>query len=69
MIENLIQFSILAGLVLLFNSILTYSCMRDKGNGEAVFLLVISDVIALVCFVGIYVNLAWLSPINCKVNL
>jgi hypothetical protein len=53
------------GVLFLVQVLIVTVTMEEKGGGsEARFYYVLTSVISLLGYIGIYVNLAWLSAVN-----
>lgn len=66
MLYNLTVFSMVLGFLLLVQVLIVTVTLKEKehGDGSAMFFYVLTSVVSLLGYIGIYVNLAWLSAVN-----
>jgi len=66
MIDKIALFSVTLGVLFLVQVLIVTTTMREKynGDGAAMFFYVLTSLLSLFGYIGIYVNLAWLSPLN-----
>jgi len=65
MLQNITVFSMVLGILFLVQVLIVTATLEEKGGGsEAKFYYVLASVVSLLGYIGIYVNLAWLTPLN-----